>query len=213
MFKFVKIKRHDIAFGTKDDSKIEVQWMCLIDEETFPFYLEEKTKQVALAYCDAKDTFHKHNGDPHFVYPRQGTAYVTYMTLRLGVEAGVEFKGIAQEVNYVHDKLIPPLCKTFDKFGKLVVNEVGGFMPWNDKFEVLDTIVRDKFAFPVKDDPNKEISISQWLSGGMHWYAKVGQLDVEDLEGNRKWNTKAEAEKEARAFIKRGKTGKDGREV
>ena len=46
---------------------------------------------------------------------------------------------------------------------------------------------------------NKKVTYSRWPKG-RHWYAKVGNEDVIDSEGNQKWNTKKEAQKAVRDF-------------
>lgn len=48
---------------------------------------------------------------------------------------------------------------------------------------------------------NKEVRYLQWPNG-KHWYAKIGNDDVVDAQGNQKWSTKKEAEKAAEWFLK-----------
>ena len=46
----------------------------------------------------------------------------------------------------------------------------------------------------------KDVRFIVWDSG-VHYYAKIGKLDIVDKDGNRKWNTRAEAESAARWYI------------
>lgn len=50
----------------------------------------------------------------------------------------------------------------------------------------------------------KDVRYMQWnIHGnkGTHWYAKIGNLDIKDKDGNMKWDTKPEAENAARWYI------------
>ena len=46
----------------------------------------------------------------------------------------------------------------------------------------------------------KDIKILRW-AGGLHWYAKIGFMDVV-IDGEAKWNSRWEAEEKAKEFLK-----------
>lgn len=72
-----------------------------------------------------------------------------------------------------------------------------------DRHEILETVYRETLIFPEVNRPQmSDVRFIRW-EGGIHYYAKIGNLDVVDENRNQKWNTKAEAEKAARGFIDR----------
>ena len=75
--------------------------------------------------------------------------------------------------------------------GDVVAEEV-----WLDELEYPDN---EKYFL-------EDVRYMKWdMSGlkikGTHWYAKLGNRDVRDKDGNMKWNTKEEAERAAKWFI------------
>lgn len=74
--------------------------------------------------------------------------------------------------------------------------------------EIVDEIEKDTLEYPIEAQHSLEdVRYMQWNmpdlpTKGTHWYAKVGRLDIKDKDGNMKWDTKAEAEKAAKWFIK-----------
>lgn len=69
--------------------------------------------------------------------------------------------------------------------------------------EIVNTIERDVLTFPDEDKPTmNDVRYIVW-EGGKHIYAKIGKLDVVDVNGNQKWNIRADAEAAARWYIDR----------
>ena len=67
--------------------------------------------------------------------------------------------------------------------------------------DILATTERNVLTFPDEDKPEmKDVRFIVW-DGGVHYYAKIGKLDIVDKDGNQKWNTRAEAESAARWYI------------
>ncbi len=67
--------------------------------------------------------------------------------------------------------------------------------------DILTTTERNVLTFPDEDKPEmKDVRFIVW-EGGVHYYAKIGKLDIVDKDGNQKWNTRAEAESAARWYI------------
>ena len=73
--------------------------------------------------------------------------------------------------------------------------------------EIVDEVEKDTLEFPREAQHSiDEVRYMQWNmpdlpTKGSHWYAKVGNIDIKDKDGNMKWNTKAEAEEAAKWFI------------
>lgn len=76
-----------------------------------------------------------------------------------------------------------------------------------DDDEVVGECYKDELVYPVEAQIHLEdVRYMQWNMPdlnikGTHWYAKIGNTDIVDKDGNMKWNTKAEAEKAAEWFI------------
>ena len=67
--------------------------------------------------------------------------------------------------------------------------------------DILTTTERNVLTFPDEERPEmKDVRFIVW-EGGVHYYAKIGKLDIVDKDGNQKWNTRAEAESAARWYI------------
>lgn len=80
----------------------------------------------------------------------------------------------------------------------LVVNRNGGFFPLDSRLTIKERRTIDTWFLPVAGKAS--VSITQWPNG-KHFYAKVGDVEVE-LYGRRKWDTKADAEAAAKRFAK-----------
>jgi hypothetical protein len=83
------------------------------------------------------------------------------------------------------------------KSGRIFINKVGGYFINHPGLCVKNG--REISAWIL---PGDEVRILQW-SGGTHFYAKIGQQDIE-WEGKCKWDTRAEAEHAARCFVREG---------
>lgn len=86
-----------------------------------------------------------------------------------------------------------------------------GYSEGNSFYEIAETYYSDELVYPDFETPTlDDVRFIQW-TGGRHWYAKIGNVDVVDLLDRQKWDTKAEAEKAALWYIKKHYT-KKGRE-
>ena len=69
----------------------------------------------------------------------------------------------------------------------------------------VDELESNELVYPSEAQFHfEEVRYMQWdvhgVTKGQHWYAKIGNMDVKDKDGNMKWNTKEEAEAAARWF-------------
>jgi hypothetical protein len=81
----------------------------------------------------------------------------------------------------------------------LYLREFGSYMVDSDSHVITNKIVTDKMVYPEYSE--KDITIKQW-SGGTHYYAKIGNMDVVDEDGNQKWDTYDEAYQKALEELK-----------
>ena len=94
----------------------------------------------------------------------------------------------------------------FLKYGDIyLANGVQQFMYREDMFEITETVESEMLSYPREAQFHlEEVRYMQWevpgYPKGEHWYAKIGNMDVRDKDGNMKWNTKEEAEKAAAWF-------------
>ena len=69
--------------------------------------------------------------------------------------------------------------------------------------EVLEEVERNDLVFPAKYTID-EVRYMQWgLPGnrGRHWYAKIGNMDIRDKNGNMKWDSEEDARIAAEWFL------------
>lgn len=67
--------------------------------------------------------------------------------------------------------------------------------------EIVEHYYSDVLAFPHEKYTLDDVRFIMW-EGGKHWYAKLGNIDIVDANGNQKWNTKAEAIQAAKEYLK-----------
>ena len=73
-------------------------------------------------------------------------------------------------------------------------------MSFKDDQEITDERFSEELIYPIEAQYNfDDVRYIQWPDG-KHWYAKVGNFDICDKEGNYKWNTKEEAMNAAKKF-------------
>ncbi len=96
--------------------------------------------------------------------------------------------------------------KDFLKYGKIYLADGVQQLIFNeDVHEIVEEVECDELIYPREAHFHiEEVRYMQWdvpgYPKGEHWYAKIGNMDVKDKQGNMKWNTKEEAEKAAEWF-------------
>lgn len=68
-------------------------------------------------------------------------------------------------------------------------------------FEIIKELETDVLDFYVSGYTEDDINIVKW-DNGRHYYAKIGNIDVSDENGNYKWNYASIAMSAAREFLK-----------
>jgi hypothetical protein len=76
-----------------------------------------------------------------------------------------------------------------------------------DTDEILEELEKDSLEYPIESQYRfEDVRYMRWDMPdleikGVHWYAKIGNIDIKDEKGNMKWNTKSEAEEAAKWFV------------
>ena len=79
------------------------------------------------------------------------------------------------------------------------------FSPNWDMYYKIDECESEELIYPKEAHFHlEEVRYLKWdvpgVTKGRHWYAKIGNMDVKDKDGNMKWDTKEEAEAAAEWF-------------
>lgn len=110
-----------------------------------------------------------------------------------------------EAANKLEEETLQNRLKMFEN-GKLIYLKDGLTYTtfYNIEPEIEDECYKVEMEFPKKDVYTiDDVRYIQWKDGS-HWYAKVGNIDVVDVFGNQKWDTKDEAIKWAKMFINCG---------
>lgn len=169
------MKRYNIKVKLKNEW-IEYDNCYFIDDlESYKNYEHELNNKFLISELEIKNlkTFIGH-----------GHSFLTGVS---GLFCGMISEKEGREPMIAHLKLLQAtiLCnqiKSLLKGEKLIINENNGYFTIkpNQEYKILN-IHADKFT-------KKDIRIIKWW-GGTHYYAKIGNIDVVDDDGNVKWNT------------------------
>ena len=187
-FRYAKIQRRDLIC-------LPYWVVVLYSESAVMRYLQDvKSRQIYSALKDAKEAV---RGTMHFT----PEAFAVNMTLAASDASGIKRNSVIDDLLILGEKFNTPYLTVFLKYGALYVNNKGGFFPAQKvEHEILETKETEEFEFPNEPVDEKEIKISQWQGGGMHYYAKIGDADVV-VHGEQKWDTWDEAMNAAKDFI------------
>ena len=116
-------------------------------------------------------------------------------------------------MNAMHEGLMPSMAKvenealqnrlrSFRSGRKIYLNHGIQVVTIDSRFaDITTTTERNVLTFPNEDKPTmQDVRFIVW-DGGVHYYAKIGKLDIVDKDGNQKWNTRREAEDAAQWYI------------
>jgi len=190
MYKFVKIR------STLHDSKGKEFWYFVPNsiEQVQEHFQKIFGKEISAGVKDKFGTIE--------VNKHPETAW------RYGVDTLNRFSGnpwIIDAVN-LENQVLHNRINDFLKFGEIfLANGVQQLMVDERFHEKVEEIECEELIYPREEQFHfEDVRYMQWdLPGfpkGEHWYAKVGDMDVKDKEGNMKWNTKEEAMKAAEWF-------------
>ena len=97
----------------------------------------------------------------------------------------------------------------FLNFGKIYLADGVQQLGFSDSVhEIVEEVECEELVYPREAQFHlEEVRYMQWdvpgYPKGEHWYAKIGNMDVRDKQGNMKWNTKEEAEAAAAWFCQK----------
>ena len=89
------------------------------------------------------------------------------------------------------DQTVTNVCLKVEKYGTIYLNQNGGWMTMGNHFTIINRVKQTFFPMWKKED----IKIIKW-PGGVHFYAKIGTMDVV-VDGKQKWDTHTEAQQHA----------------
>lgn len=121
---------------------------------------------------------------------------------RYAVDMKNKFSGNPWVVDAVNleNEVLNNRIRDFLKYGKIyLANGVQELGFSEDLHEIVDEIESEMLSYPREAQFHvEEVRYMQWnvpgFPKGEHWYAKIGDMDVKDKDGNMKWGTKEEAE-------------------
>lgn len=174
----------------KQFPKMGEWWVLVIDTpDRLVSYNDFRGKNLVHSYYKGKEKLKKkyHLGSEEW----------TMMKL---LELRPKRKTVIDDINILSDELIAPMTHSFLD-GKIpLINQVGGYRFLDKSVKILEQIEKNELIFPK--DNRLGIKISRFPMG-KHYYAKVGQYEVKDEDGNIKWNTAQEAERQAKKYKKK----------
>lgn len=174
--------------------RYETRWFLFISDILhFMDFMDYRSKQLMISYLNIK----KRNYTGHY---RTDDEYAVGMTLELSKE---KRESITDDVRIINDKLLQSYHHFYSREGYLFINRNGAIIPIRN-YKVLEERRVRSFAWPEQKLTKKDIKITRW-PGGKHYYAKIDTLEVKDEAGKIKWNTKAEAQRQAEKYLERMK--------
>lgn len=166
------------------------QWFLLLDEvQTFMGFIESRRNHVVHSYMNLKLRQDKVRMG-HISDPDQSVIFN-----RLALD---DTRKTLLDDAKILDEFLSGYHKGFFHYGHIIVSPNNSFRMMDDTFTILETQLRDDMIFPVTQQ--SEIRIIKW-PGGVHYYAKIGNTDVVDANGNQKWNSHEDAYFEAQRYL------------
>lgn len=183
MLKFQKVK--DSRIG------LEYDWLLVIENEDDLWNYHETTfgPMVESAWdnlLQVKNGKAHINTDLGFI--------INFRTKSVGDSLLVNTAKVLDDIHFSRLNLVK-------KYGKIFINKRGGYFTPHKDIIVTDEILLKNKGFRFPEYKESDIKLRQW-KGGTHWYAKIGNIDVVDEDGNVKWDTLQEARIKAKEFLK-----------
>lgn len=178
---------------------IKVKWTELNME--YPFML----------YCNSIEQIMEHNekylsneisdGFKNLIDVSRGLAHIkTPFGMAVRWEAELNETSIIEAGVSMESKITAGKVKSLLKYGAILIRPVGSYMVIDDSFEIIDEVISPTMKYPEYGE--SDISINRW-DGGLHYYARIGNMTVEDDRGKVKWNTHQEAKRQALLFLEK----------
>lgn len=185
MYHFVKIK--NIWYLKIEKEQDIIDHLHTIMKREFELGWEDwKNGTYTGSPLNGGKTYHAHPTTP----------WNCAVTMYLNLFGGTWFEA----ADKLEKKTIEDRIKFFKKGNSLYLQNNLTYMSFKDDQEITDEKFSKELIYPIEAQYHfDDVRYIQWPDG-KHWYAKVGNLDICDKEGNYKWNTKEEAMNAAKKF-------------
>jgi len=182
MYKFIKVK-----LPATDTMKEMVykEWFFMAKDFLDIFHIHEKIYPTLLEEA-VHDIVEDRKMKRHF-RTHLGNAVSTLAKLN-------ETSPLVTELPNLVSKIRNGQYKILADYGHVLIRESGSYMALTSNYEITEEVVKETLSFPERS--LTDIRIIQWPNG-THYYAKIGNEDVVDEDGNQKWNTHDEAYEKA----------------
>lgn len=192
MYKFVKIAPN---FGEK---KGKGTWYFVPEsKEQVSEHFQKIFGQEIKAGIHDKVAGYKHASSAW----RQAVDAITMFNLK-----GLENNHWIINATLLENEVLSSRIRDFEMGRELYLADgVVSFCPRWDMFEKVDEVETNELVYPREAQFHfEEVRYLKWdvpgVTKGQHWYAKIGNMDVKDKDGNMKWDTREEAEAAAKWF-------------
>ena len=171
------------------------QWGWLIDNTAALMeFITIKQKAIGEGYFEAKRAI---LNNYHCKDPMSNAIHNLFYIWR---QTDQSDNNMITDLNKLHDTFIVPIQEIYKKHGEILVwSNLIGFAPFTD-YTVLKTEHKSNLIFPQYAYTKTDIRIIQW-PGGKHYYAKIGNIDVE-MNGDAKWDLYDDAYRAAKEYLK-----------
>lgn len=175
MYRFVKIKYHDIDYG---------QWYLYCDSLTI--MEEHMRKYVKLDMITGiKDKI-------KYPYRHASSEWRSCVEMLQEIHEKSFIEASLQLENTMWQNKINSLLKD----NILLLTSGCAYMELIDDFDIVESVWLNEMKFPQYN--KSDIRVLQW-PGGNHYYAKIGNVDVV-YNGKQKWNTYDDAKHHAELY-------------
>lgn len=172
------------------------EWLLVIENiETLEKYTKKRARGLMGTYYKMKKkkfTGHCSTGDELMLE--------TALTCGRGEKSTLT---VIDDCVCIADKIVSAYSEMFLIDGVIFITENDCIRPIkNIEKKTFKTENKEVLAWPLKDYTENDISVTKW-PGGKHYYAKIRNIEVVDEEGDIKWSSTEEAERQAKIFLKR----------
>lgn len=180
MYKFVKVK------NLQTNESYE-RWYLYCDSvecllEHFEKYIKH---EISKGFSDG------------FNHARTGDHYKTSWASLIDLMSTINNKPFLEQSLTLENEMFESRMKMIQSDGGCLLTDGLTVMPISG-FKIIDECDMHKMIWPTYSE--SDIRVITW-PGGIHFYAKIGNMDVVDSESNQKWNSWDEAYEKAKEFL------------
>lgn len=191
MFDFCNIERKLKSGGSYNQG-----WLVEIDSVENLMKWAKLQNDAVDIWFDLKD---ESNSLTHFTNEKSHLFKMKLEKLNKKEISLIDFCGIYDEL------LVDSKFKMLEKYGKIYINEVGGFCVLGNDGIIKERISLNQYIFPKTT--LEKYTIKKWPNG-THYYISLNGSAVH-LDGKEKWDSKKEAEEAISNKLKTLKTKED----